>query len=878
MPADNMTLTEAAVGDHEARRILLVEDNDMNRDMLSRRLSRKGYSVAVAVDGAQGIEMAVRTHPDLILMDMSLPGIDGWEAVRQIKANDDACGIPIIALTAHAMSNDRSRAIRAGCDEYDTKPIEFSRLLLKMEALLRRPSSESDDLRTSPTPDPQPHPLPAGPKTSPAPVTCATLPLLVVDDNESNRDVLSRRLKRAGYRVETAESAAEALAILERTPVDLLLLDIMMPGISGIEFLRMLRKTHSTSELPIIMVSALSETKDVVEALNLGANDYVTKPVDMDVALARIDTQLRRKRSEEELAESRARLSLAMRGTNDGMWDWDLRSGEVHYSPRWKALLGLDEEEVGVSPEEWMRRVHRDDIADLRQLLAVIQAPGEAADFTSEHRLLHRDGSWRWMLCRAVVQRTADGQAIRMAGCITDVNQSKARDPLTGLPNRLAFHDHVQDVLERYRAGKCDGFAVYFIDLDRFKLINDSLGHAAGDQLLIQTAQRLEAVIRSGAVRSGAVRAGRDAGPLRRADALARLGGDEFALIAENIESPEHARSLGTRLLHEIARVSAVEGRELFTTASIGIVVGSTEYTGAQQLIRDADTAMYRAKACGKNRCEIFDAAMHEEAMFRLEMVNDLQRALTCNELEVYYQPKVDVDSRKISGFEALLRWHHPTRGLISPSLFIPVAEETGLIVPIGLWVLEEACRTTHRWHREFPTMPPLDISVNLSVRQLRQPDVVDKIEDILRRTDIARSALQLEVTESLYIDDPDGTRKTLAKLKALGVGLKVDDFGTGYSALRKLADMPFDSLKIDRSFIENLCLEGSGENMVRTIIAMAKTLGIDVIAEGVETEGQFDKLASMGCNRVQGFLFSAAVTVEEAESILQNPDDVLYR
>jgi diguanylate cyclase (GGDEF)-like protein/PAS domain S-box-containing protein len=636
----------------------------------------------------------------------------------------------------------------------------------------------------------------------------------------------------------------------------------MMPGMSGVELLRILRASRSTSELPVIMVTALSETKDIVEALNSGANDYITKPVDMAVALARIETQIRRKKAEEELADSRERLALAMRGTNDGMWDWDLRSDTVYYSPRWKAMLGIGDDEIGRSPEEWMRRVHRDDIAELRQLLTASQMRSVAADFTSEHRLRHADGSFRWMLCRAVVQRSADGAATRMAGCITDVNQSKARDPLTGLPNRLAFHEYVQDVLERRRAGTGAGFAVFFIDLDRFKLINDSLGHAAGDQLLIEIAQRLE----------GVVRTSRPGGPGRRPDGLARLGGDEFALVVEDVKDAEHARALGARLLEEISAGSGVVGRELFTTASIGVVMGSDDHTTSPQLVRDADTAMYRAKALGKNRCELFDAAMREDAVSRLEMVNDLQRALSHREFEIFYQPKVDMARQRIAGFEALLRWHHPMRGLVSPAQFIPLAEETGLIVPIGLWVLEEACRTMHRWHREFPCDPPMDVSVNLSVRQLRQPDVLDEIEAILERTGIERGTVQLEITETVLIENPEAALAILTRLKTLGVGLKIDDFGTGYSSLRQLADMPFDSMKIDRSFIDDLCTRDSGENIVRTIIEMAKNLGIRIIAEGVETVCQLDKLALLGCHRVQGHYFSAALTEGQAVHILRDP------
>ncbi len=685
-------------------------------------------------------------------------------------------------------------------------------------------------------------------------------PLLVVDDDENNRDMLSRRLRKAGYEVEVADSAASAVDIMQHTPVELVLLDNMMPGMSGVDLLRKLRMTRSASDLPVIMVTAMNESKDIVEALNVGANDYVTKPVDMAVALARIETQVRRKKAEEELASSEQRLALAFRGTRDGMWDWDLRRNEIFYSERWKTMLGLRESDVTSSPEEWFSRVHPDDLRDLRRTLSEHRKSQSAAEFSSEHRLRHADGAYQWVLCRAAVLRSPDGVAIRMAGCVTDVNRAKASDPLTGLPNRLALHAHLQDLLDAYRKGTRASFAVCFVDLDRFKVVNDSMGHEAGDQLLIEVAHRLESAVRTG-------KRGISARPK---DAIARLGGDEFAVVVENIDSTEQARLLGNRLIREIATGSRmVLGRELFTTASVGVVVADKEYTTAHQIIRDADTAMYHAKGRGKNRCEIFDSAMHEDARLRLEIANDLQRALSRGEFEVWYQPKVDVALQRLVGFEALLRWNRPGRSPVSPSHFIPIAEESGLIVPIGMWVLEKACQATHQWHRQYPTEPPLGISVNLSVRQLRQPDLVDSVAAILQRTGLLPSSLQLEVTESILIEDPESAVRTLNRIKELGVGLKIDDFGTGYSSLRQLADMPFDSLKIDRSFIENLCETGPGENMVRTIINLARNLGIEVIAEGVETASQFEKLAQLGCDHVQGYYFSAAVGPREVEKLL---------
>ncbi len=692
---------------------------------------------------------------------------------------------------------------------------------------------------------------------SPAqPLDATRGPLLVVDDEEANRDMLARRLGRAGYRVEVAESARQALELLGRMPVDLVLLDIMMPDMSGVELLRLLRATYSPDELPVIMVSALSDSAQIVEALNLGANDYVTKPVDFLVARARIESQLARKRAEEALRKSEERYALAVRGANDGLWDWDLEQGTVYYSPRWKQMLGFQDEEIGDAPEEWLGRIHPEDRPGFDAELARHLTPGGQPEFVSEHRLRQCDGTYRWVLSRGIVLRAPDGRARRMAGSLTDITESKTSDPLTGLPNRVQFTDQLERALGRMKAGELSRFAVLFVDLDHFKIINDSLGHLLGDRLLVEVSRRL-----LGAVRSHQARG--------RKDLVARLGGDEFAILLENLRHDRDAELVARRILERIQEPFALGGKEAFTGASIGIAVGAPEYASALEILRDADTAMYRAKALGRGCHVVFDAEMRAQAVLRLELENDLRKALERNELEVFYQPKIDLATSALCGFEALLRWRHPRRGLLGPSEFIPIAEETGLIIPIGLWTLGKACRTLRRWLDEFPEQSRLEMSVNVSARQFRQPEFVDQVAQILAETGLPPERLQLEITETVLMEDRRAALGVLERLKALGVGLKIDDFGTGYSSLNYLSEFPFDSLKIDRSFVLHLGRDASALEVVRTILSLGETLRLEVVAEGVESAEQLEPLKKLGCRFGQGYYFAAPMDSDSARRFI---------
>ena len=682
--------------------------------------------------------------------------------------------------------------------------------------------------------------------------------LLIVDDNEMNRDMLARRLARKGYVIGLAENAQDLLQRVKQDVVDLVLLDIEMPDISGLDALKALREQYSPAELPIIMVTAKTQSEDIVRALDLGANDYLTKPIDFAVAVARIGTQLSHKKAQEALKESEERYALAARGSNDGLWDWNLSANVVHFSPRWKAMLGYQEGEIGERPEEWFDRIHDADRERVKKEIAAHQK-GLTPHFESEHRVLHKDGSFRWMLSRGVAVHDASGNALRMAGSQTDITEGKVSDPLTGLPNRLLFIDRVGRLIKHTKRRKDQLFAVLFLDLDGFKMVNDSMGHLIGDQLLLGVANRLEKCLRSTDT----------VARLGETFTVARLGGDEFTVLLDDIKDPSDAKRAADRMMKALASPFLLGGKEVFTSVSIGIALGNSAYEQPEDILRDADTAMYRAKSLGKARYEVFDADMRASVMARLQLETDLHRALERGELRNFYQPIVALASGEIAGFEALLRWQHPTRGLLGPIEFIPVAEETGLIRELGWWNLREACRQISEWRGGLIAQRRLTISVNLSAKQFLQPNLVEDIRKLLTELALPPEALKLEITESTVMADPTAAVEMLQQIKSLGIRLAIDDFGTGYSSLSYLHRFPLDTLKIDRSFISGMGDDGEGMEIARTILPMANNLRLDVVAEGVETVQQVAMLKKLECKYGQGYYFSRPLSAEGTTALL---------
>ena len=556
---------------------------------------------------------------------------------------------------------------------------------------------------------------------------------------------------------------------------------------------------------------------------------------------------LERRKSEKALNESEERYALAAQGSNDGLWDWDLRSNEIHFSQRWKKMLGYEEAEISDEPEEWFGRIHPDDRPETEARVAA-HIDGRKHHFEKEFRLRHKDGSYLWMLSRGLAVRDSTGQAYRMAGSQTDISATKAaseqlvynafHDSLTGLPNRALFTNRLQHVITTSARRGDLLYAVLFLDADRFKIINDSLGHLVGDQLLIAVGLKLGDCVRPG-------------------DTVARLGGDEFAVLLEDVSDLKDAVDVADRIHQQLAAPLMIEGHEVYAAVSIGIALGSALYERAEQVLRDADIAMYEAKKHGGACSEIFDTKMHASIVDRIELESELRGVLDREELYLVYQPQVDLDKNRLIGFEALVRWNHPTRGLVGPVEFIPLAEEAGMIVKIGEWIMREACRELAQLHKRYPVKPPLKMSVNISGKQFAQQDLAQTVLRILNEEGVSPTTLAIEITESMLMENIDIAIATMTTLRAMGVHVHLDDFGTGYSSLSYLHSLPIDALKIDQSFVNNLTADGNNREIILSIMSLAKSLNFEVIAEGIELDHQLQQLKGMDCLVGQGYLFA---------------------
>lgn len=566
----------------------------------------------------------------------------------------------------------------------------------------------------------------------------------------------------------------------------------------------------------------------------------------------------RRTQIQKALQESQERYALAASGANDGLWDWNLETNEIYFSPRWKSMLGFEDDEIGDRLHGWFHRVHPEDIHKLKKDIAD-HLDGVKPHFENEHRLMNKQQQYVWVLSRGLAVKNKNGINIRMAGSLTDISgrkkaeeqliQNAFYDALTGLPNRALFMDRLQMAFAHTRRDREHLFAILFLDLDRFKNINDSFGHLTGDELLVLVAQRLKYHIRPD-------------------DTLARFGGDEFVILLGTIKDVSDATAIAERINNILSEPFHLKEHDLYIGMTTGIAISNEEYQNPEEMLRDADTAMYHAKLRGRACYLVFDKSMHVNALDRLELEIALRHAIARKEFVLYYQPIVSLGTKSITGFEALVRWNHPKRGLLLPMEFIPLAEETGLIIPLSLWIIREACTQMLVWQL-VPTDEPLVMSINVSPVHIKHASFVDQIVQILDETKLDPHRLALEITETVMMDNTDHMIDVLSQLKLLGLEIHIDDFGTGYSSLSYLQRFPIKTLKIDRSFIGRMIGKGKDSEIVQSIIKMAHTMNLQVIAEGVEQVDNLRALENMKCEFAQGFLFSHPLNKDEADSLL---------
>ena len=566
------------------------------------------------------------------------------------------------------------------------------------------------------------------------------------------------------------------------------------------------------------------------------------------------------KQDKEYLSQNEERYSLAMQASNDGLWNWDLKTNKILYSDRWKEMLGFNDDEISDTPDEWLSRIHQEDHDRVR---ASIDAylEGTTSNFEIEYRIRHFSGNYLWMMAKGLAIRTSSGRATRFAGSQTDVSERKSNeeqmiydalhDTLTSIPNRTLLLDRIRQSLVRRKRYPKTSFAIIFIDLDRFRLVNESLGHIHGDELLQLISARLKETIPIG-------------------DTVARLGGDEFSVLLQDIESVRDVEAIAKDIQNSFSKPFFLGDKEVFASASMGIAHSDNNYKTPEEILRDSELAMYRAKRGGKSQSIVFQPQFRQSSLSPIDLDTDLRRALDRDEMELHYQPIISMRDRTISGFEALLRWSHRSRGVISPNEFIPLAEETGLIYDLGQWVLGKACKQIAAWNKSKEKEDQLEISINLSSRQFSDPNLVEGIVENIEKSGFNAEFLKIEITESALMQNAQRSVSMLNQLKDLNIKVCVDDFGTGYSSLSYLHTFPIDTLKIDRSFVHDMSRNFRNMEIIRTIIMLAHNLKLDVIAEGVETGEQDAQLSALGCQFAQGFYFSRPLNSSDAALLIQ--------
>lgn len=731
------------------------------------------------------------------------------------------------------------------------------------------------------------------------PVETLKAKILVVDDKPENLHLLADALGNQGYEVKGVVNGKMALMVAKTVIPDLILLDVVMPDLDGYQVCQRLKADEVTQNIPIIFLSASNNSVDRVKALSAGGVDYINKPFQIDEVLLRIRNQLQLQTAQKKilkfntelehciqrrtaqleranqelqhevkersqvtklLRESEEKLESILNSLEEVVWSADVTTSKLIFlNPAAQKVYGRPVSELLANPNLRLESIHPED----RERVASSLTSHTNQSNDLEYRIVQPSGEVRWVWERSRLIYSSIGVASRRDGIISDVTERKKieaelsyeakHDSLTNLPNRAAFIERIEQALKQSQQDAEYLFAVLFIDLDRFKIVNDSLGHQVGDELLIAVAQILTDCS-------------------REQDFVARLGGDEFTILLNKIQTIEEAKAIASSINQQLVTPFSFQGHTVFTSASIGIVEVDFKYQDIADILRDADLAMYRAKSLGKARHEVFNPEMYAETKELLKTENDLRTAIVQNQFVLHYQPILSLNTDTLYGFEAVLRWQHPTKGLVYPEKFIPVAEETGLIVAIGEWILKEACRQMHDWQSKYKSAANLKISVNIASQQIKDPSFLVTLEQTLATTRLSALCLHLEITETSLMDYQPETINLFEQIRARGVRLNIDNFGTGYSSLQYLKRFPINMLKIHRSFIEGMLDKRENFEIVKMIIALSQTLKISIVAEGIENLKQLKVLQTLHCELGQGELFAQPLDRESAELLIQLP------
>jgi diguanylate cyclase (GGDEF)-like protein len=694
--------------------------------------------------------------------------------------------------------------------------------------------------------------------------------ILVVDDDRGARRLTRATLTKAGFEVGEAGDGQAALDAVEQQGLpDLVLLDVSMPVLDGFATCQRLRALPGGERVPVVMMTGLDDTESIDRAFESGATDFITKPINWAVLPHRVRYMLRATAAINELKQNQWRLSNAQRIGEMGDWEWDRRERRVAASEQAWRLFAHEGAPCALEEEAFFAHVLAEDRERWRGAWERALARGEG--LAIDLRIALAGAPLRHVHQQIeVIERAADGAALRLAGAVHDITRRKDAeeqirrlayyDPLTGLPNRLLIVERLEAALAQARRHKRQ-VAVMFVDLDHFKRVNDTLGHRAGDELLCEASARLASALRA---QDSVARAAEEAAPVD----IARLGGDEFIVMLTDVVSPHDVVNVAQRLVAALGEAMVVHGTEVFVGASIGVATFPEDGADIDTLLMNADTAMYRAKAAGRGGFQLYDRSMNARALDQLHLQASLRRALERDEFILHYQPRVDVRTGRLVGAEALIRWQHPERGLLQPAAFIPLVEDVGLEIPIGEWAIRTVCRQSARWRDAG--LDPVPMAVNLASTHLREEGLPALVARTLAEHGAPASCLEVEVTESILLADPERSVRVAQELAALGVKLSIDDFGTGYSSMSYLKKLPIAALKIDRSFVRDLETDPDDAAIVSAVIALAHSLKLKVVAEGVETPAQLAFLESVHCDEYQGFLTSQPVSVHAFEMLLR--------